>query len=168
MDTKRNLTNYWLSYISESMARYIFLQILQALKSLKLLNYVHKELRPESIILTRSFVVNIGNFINTEKIRPENNSVKFNYLTNKCYHVAPEYYRNKGLLRTYESYKYDLFSAGVILYFIFKVDFPTNQKTSYENRYEDYVNDLNYSVKKFNELSVSQDLKNLIKGNIIN
>ena len=106
-----------MSKFSESMARNIFKQLIHTLKYLHNLNIVHRDIKPDNILLELDDTIKLCDFGVSKQVR------KGQLLTDSCgtpAFIAPEILKNAP----YNPYGTDIWSSGVVLYIIVSGFFP--------------------------------------------
>jgi len=144
---ENNLLNYYIMnndfFRDESFVCMVFRKIVDSLRELHDHNIVHRDLKLENVFVFNSrdsrkpfnFDVKIGD-LGLSTICEKNQK-----LTQYCgspLYSAPEV--NKGI--PYNGYKYDIWSLGIILYYLIYGNFPFNvykHEISKENQEEDMV-----------------------------
>ncbi len=108
--------NECLKFPSETFMRYFALQILNGLKYLHECGVVHCDLKLTNILVTRDFIIKIGDF-GTMKSKKEFKNIP-NVSTKNF--QAPEFMLGlKEFINEENVHKFDLYSFGVILYVFF-------------------------------------------------
>ena len=155
-------------YLGEEEAGFIMSEILLAVKYLNNVGIVHRDLKPENIMLkidknkpnARASEVKIIDFGFAIYVREAGVSVKgcgtYNY-------VAPEVFSQKPY-----TFKTDIFSLGVILYFMLKGELPFNhpiREIVVKNILKGTFN-VDMAVDE-HFMNISEDAKDLIKKMLI-
>lgn len=97
------------SKLSETIAKYIFKQIVLGLQYIHSKGIVHRDIKLDNILIDLDNNIKICDFGVSKKIR------KGESMTEQCgtpAYIAPEILKNKG----YEGFGVDIWSAGVVLY----------------------------------------------------
>ena len=97
--------------IAEPEAKYIFKQILQALKYIQFMNVSHRDLKPENILFDKDNHIKISDFGLSKYILESENFLVRTPCGSPCY-VSPECISG----RPYNGKTTDVWSCGVILY----------------------------------------------------
>ena len=174
----------WANCMSDNVVRYFFMQILNALDYLKNLNLIHRDLNLSNVILTKNYIVKLGDYGFSKMIRPEE--------TFKCVetwpegekvYTAPEIFQNK-VLKNEEILKIDIYSLGICLLKMLTGNLILLEKFFREEEEKFKIEDLKPQdkekfIQKLKEIikpenllenieisreNVSEDLKKLIAG----
>ena len=138
-----------MSKFSEPMAKNIFKQLIHTLKYLHNLNIVHRDIKPDNILLELDNTIKLCDFGVSNQVR------KGQLLSDSCgtpAFIAPEILKNQP----YNPYATDIWSSGVVLYIMVSGFFPFRGINE---------NDLRKSIIKGNypELNdISENLKDLL------
>ena len=120
--------------LTETLLCYITSQILEGLNYLYKCNIVHRDIKPQNIIINENLEVKIIDF----SIAKDISDIKEEEITLKCggtqFFIAPEVIKQKTI-KLKDFHKIDLFSLGVMLYRLAFGNFPFNLSP------EDYDND---------------------------
>ena len=138
-----------MSKFSESMARNIFKQLIQTIKYLHNMNIVHRDIKPDNILLELDNTIKLCDFGVSKQIK------KGQLLTDTCgtpAFIAPEILKEKP----YNPYITDIWSSGVVLYIIVSGFFPFRGNNETELR----KNIINGNFPKLND--ISENLKDLL------
>ena len=100
--------------ISEDTCKYIFYQIILAIKSLHEKGICHRDIKLENILFVGdNYNLKLCDFgYSTSLFDSNNNKIKLNDMAGSPYHFAPEIL----VYRPYDGEKIDIFCAGVTLY----------------------------------------------------
>jgi len=162
---------FWLSLISENLGRFFIRQILDGLFYLRNAMVIHQDIKPENIFLNKVFNLKIGDFAqvqlpNQGKLMELKQCGSFNYF------MAPQYFHQHNFVSSSNSYKMDIYSVGVIAFYIFRREYPISitkekfQKVESELKFQTLVNELEKTFKLIdsNEFNASLELKEFIKS----
>lgn len=114
---------------SEILASFFIFQILEGLVFLKENGIIHRDIKPENIMLDSQYNAKIGDFSLSRKVDREKG-----FLTTKSGTIPflpPEALESKSLHIEYENIeKLDIFSLGVLFYYMLFYDHPFKYKVS--------------------------------------
>ena len=99
------------SKISEPCAKVIFKQIIEGLKYIHQNKIVHRDIKPDNILIDLHNTVKIADFGVSRKV--SSGDIMKDHCGTPAY-IAPEIFLNKG----YEGFSCDIWSAGVTLYYL--------------------------------------------------
>ena len=138
------------SKLNESIAKFIFKQIILSLQYIHSKNIVHRDIKLDNILIDLNNNIKICDFGVSKKI--SNNDKMFEQCGTPAY-IAPEILKDKG----YEGFSVDIWSCGVVLYAMLSGTVPF--KGNNLNELDDLI------IKgKFNVINdISNDAKHLIK-----
>ncbi len=103
----------WLKRISENFGRYLFINLLESLTVLRELNFLHKDICLENILLTKTFQPKLSDFGSIKRLKEG----KVEQLEN-CgtpFYMCLEYFQDT-FTSFRNAYKVDYYSLGVMLY----------------------------------------------------
>ena len=152
-----NFLNYLIKRgkLYENLAKIIFKQIIAGLQFLHTNNIVHRDIKPNNILIDSNNNIKIIDF-GVSKILKKGEIMK-DYCGTLSY-MAPEIIERKG----YEGYSCDIWSAGVILYYMISGQRPFNTKK--DDEIEKLI--LKGEYKELNN-NISKDVKDLINRMIV-
>ncbi len=151
--------DFWLRRVSENFSRYILRQVLDGLSHCNDVNYIHKDLKPDSVYITKSFVVKLGDFYLSERVK------KGAFITENVKGVAKPINCKKDWgfetkrLKDRKAFKIDILGIGVIAYYMVAKalppfpEFEKNNETTQSNSHKAYNFDpdnFNHFVEFFN------------------
>ena len=142
----------------EYFSKVIFYQIVKCIKSIHDLNYCHKDIKIDNILLDEKFNPKINDFGFAKKY---SNSLD-EYIGTES-HKAPEILEKKP----YDGFKVDIFSLGVTLIHLTTCSLGFRQATINEKYYQYiYKKDLAsyWNLENFKKLELSDDFKDLYIG----
>lgn len=112
---------------------------------------IHRDVKPENIIFdskTSKRGLRLKGFYQATTFDlSSNQDVKFDDIIGTSYYIAPEV-----LYETYD-FKSDMWSVGVILYFMLTGHLPFNGKTDKEVIKKVRMGEIDFSIKEIEELS---------------
>ena len=154
--------------LPEKVAKYIFKQMISALKYIHSHNIVHRDIKLDNILLDLYNGIKICDFGIGKKLSSPNNIL--NSFSGTPLYMAPEIIlceKNKG----YKGFPVDVWSSGIALYIMLSGQLPFKNKRNKENRenkdIENKNKDLEFSIvnKEPKEIdNISDKAKDLIKG----
>ena len=112
--------------LSELLCGHFMVQLLESLYYLKMKNIIHRDIKPDNIMLTSNFDAKLGDF-SLSKIINENSK----YTTSRSGtlpYLAPECVTKKTELTYQSSFKADVFSLGIVMYFFLFNSHPFQYK----------------------------------------
>ncbi len=149
--------------LGEVIIRYIFKDLINAIKFLHQKKIVHRDLKLENLFLDKNFNVVIGDF-GFARLRKDDELFKTKVGT--IGYQSPEFLEN----HLYDGEANDIFALGIILFTMYVGGPPISQATRSNIRYKYIVNE-NYdefwkSIKKAdkNNTNFSENFKILING----
>ena len=146
----------------EDISIYLFKQIIEGINYLHNLNYCHRDIKLDNILLDKNYNIKIIDFEYCEKYKNENNErIKMNQKVGTNSYMAPEMHFLNNENFFYYGDKVDIFSCGIVLICLLtgKLFFEISSLSDYYFRM--FINKPN---KFFNELNLNnEDLIYLIK-----
>jgi serine/threonine protein kinase len=107
----------WFYFMSESLIRFFFIQILNALDYLRKMNFIHKDLKLENLLLMKDFQIKLSDFALSTGV-PLGGEYKISYSGTANY-MGPECFEDKRTVLVKDAYKIDYYALGVILHKLF-------------------------------------------------
>ena len=114
---------------SEVLTGHFIVQILKGMGYLKTRNILHRDIKPENIMLNTSYIAKLGDFSLSRKI--DMNSDFKTSRSGTLPYLSPECVRKKTEIKPNLCEKLDLFSLGVIMYYLLYNRHPYNYKVKY-------------------------------------
>jgi serine/threonine protein kinase len=111
---------------SEVLTGFFIIQVLKAMQYLKLRNILHRDIKPENIMLNSNYIAKLGDFSLSRKIDP--NSFMKTSRSGTLPYLSPECVKKKTKIKANQSEKLDIFSLGVVMYFLLFNRHPFNYK----------------------------------------
>lgn len=129
-DLKHFMKKYHSKYgdqnISELCVAYFMMQVLKAIGYLKMRNILHRDIKPENIMLNTNYIAKLGDFSLSRKI-----DLTTTFKTSRSGtlpYLSPECVKKKTEIKAVQCEKLDLFSLGVVMYFLLFNRHPYNYK----------------------------------------
>jgi len=145
---------------SELTVGYFIYQILKAIEFLKNMSILHRDIKPENILVGGDYTLKLGDFTLARRIE-RNASVKPSRSGTLPY-LAPECIRRKIEVNYQDFEKMDLFSLGVVMYFLLYNRHPYGYKNSMTMI--SYPKKLDETKLEFNGRVISDGCKDLLRG----
>ena len=144
----------------EEISAKIFVNILKLVKILHSKSFVHKDIKPENILIGNDFSLKLIDFGFSQEIDERNNNLIYSMEGTERY-CPPE--TKKGYYKGYDGIKSDIFSLGVLLFVLTGKIFPFYLCSCSDKRYRLIMTkkyDLFWS--SFKNYYFSDDFKDLI------
>jgi hypothetical protein len=129
-DLKHFMKKFHLKYadsnFSEILTGYIIIQVMKAMGYLKMRNILHRDIKPENIMLNSNYAAKLGDFSLARKI--DLNSIFKTNRSGTLPYLSPECVKKKVNIKSIYCEKLDLFSLGVVMYFLLFNRHPYNYK----------------------------------------
>ena len=113
---------------SEVLTGFFIIQILKSMNILKMKNILHRDIKPENIMLNTNYQAKLGDFSLSRKI--DLDSVIKTSRSGTLPYLSPECVKKKIKIKSSLSEKIDVFSFGVVMYFLLFNRHPYNYKVS--------------------------------------
>ena len=134
----------------------IFAPIIKATRYLREKGYVHRDIKPDNILISNDFnIIKLTDLQNAVKINESETYIGKSFGSIRT--MAPEV-----ILEGKASFSSDLYSIGVCMYYTITGEYPFDYVRSKENK-TILKNKKNGMKRKLNEIDLPQDLKNLIE-----
>lgn len=117
---------------TENIVRYFFAQIIDGLAHMHEKNVAHLDLKPENIMVDDDLTIKIVDFGFATKT---DCGILTEYMGTKPY-MAPELIERRG----YDGKKADMFSLGVILYFLTTGYYPFMEASRSDRHFQNFLN----------------------------
>jgi serine/threonine protein kinase len=114
------------SNFSELLTAYFINQVMKALFYLKIRSILHRDIKPENIMLNTNFAAKLGDFSLSRKI--DLTSTFKTSRSGTLPYLSPECVKKKTDIKASMCEKLDLFSLGVVMYFLLYNRHPFNYK----------------------------------------
>lgn len=126
--------HYQHSQISEILCCFFIKQILDALFYLKEMHILHRDIKLENIMLSNDFTVKVGDFSLSKII--DLNSKFITSRSGTAPYLSPECIKKNTKLSSKSCFKADIFSLGVVMYWMLFNTHPFEYKVKY------YINNI--------------------------
>jgi len=113
---------------SETLKAHFILQTLKALGHLKLKNIVHRDVKPENILVNSNFMIKLGDFTLAKKI--DHTETMNTSRSGTIPYLSPECVIKKTEIMSSQCEKLDLYSLGVVMYMLLFNKHPFNYKNN--------------------------------------
>lgn len=114
------------SNFSELLTAYFMNQVMKAMGYLKMRSILHRDIKPENIMLNSNYIAKLGDFSLSRKIDP--NMIFKTSRSGTLPYLSPECVKKKTDIKASQCEKLDLFSLGVVMYFLLFNRHPYNYK----------------------------------------
>ena len=111
---------------SELSTAYFIIQVMKALNYLKNRSILHRDIKPENIMLNNNYAAKLGDFSLSRKI--DHNQIFKTSRSGTLPYLSPECVKKKTDIKGNMCEKLDLFSLGVVMYFLLFNRHPFNYK----------------------------------------
>jgi MAP/microtubule affinity-regulating kinase len=140
---------------TEDISRFFFHQIVNAMAYMHAKDIAHLDLKPENIMVDKELTIKIADF---------------GFATNKNVYHLTEYMGTKPYMapelierRTYNGKQADVFSLGVILYFLATGYYPFIEASKNDCYYKNFANsDFQQELPLMRDMNLSESLINLV------
>ena len=99
---------------TERQAKYIFKKILLGVQALHGANICHRNLKLETVLLDNNFNPKISNFVFATQFQQNNQTIMLNEVVGTLHYASPNILSH----RSYNGEKADIFSLGVLLFYL--------------------------------------------------
>ena len=149
--------------IPENISAKIFFQIVQGVKYLHDNNIAHCDLKPENVLLDKSFNPKISDFGFSQKFNGEKGDYLLHQFSGSKIYCSPE--TNFAYTKGFDGIKNDIFSLGVLLFGITIGKFPF-QRSSYSDEKYKFIIKKNYKRfwEYFDYIEITEEFKDLINN----
>jgi serine/threonine protein kinase len=160
----RELYKWWFQ-MSESMVRFFFVQLLNALDYLHKMNFIHRDIKLEHLLITKNFQIKLADFALSMAV-PGGGDFKLTSAGTSVY-MGPEFFNqnNNKTIQVKDAFKIDYYAAGIVLYKLLFNDFILSKKKDDPIEYNELVKQIMDVQNKYsfrNRYNLSEDLKKLL------
>ncbi|XP_050215992.1 phosphoenolpyruvate carboxylase kinase 1-like [Mercurialis annua] len=143
-------------FLSENDARVLFIQLMRAVCHCHKYGVVHRDLKPDNILLDSRNFVKLADFGSAEVVMEGDYGISLSGIVGTPYYVAPEVLSGRDY-----GEKVDVWSAGVVLYIMLAGFAPFYGETAVEIFNAVLRGNLRFPVRSFN--GVSPAVKDLLR-----
>ena len=144
------------------LSKYFMSKVLKSLMYFKENNWLHLDIKPDNYLLFGN-EIKLSDFTLSKFV--DKSKEEFNLpLMGTSSYMAPEYYINKGVIKSEDAEKVDVFALGCMLFkMLFNDRVIKCNKTKESYSCKDVIKDIYESERFINESDINEDIKVLLK-----
>ena len=144
------------------LSKYFMTKVLKSLMYFKENNWLHLDIKPENYLLFGN-EIKLSDFTLSKVVDKSKPDFHLPLMGTSSY-MAPEYYINKGVIKSEDAEKVDVFALGCMLYkMLFNDNVIKCNKIKDSYNCQDVIKDIYESQTFINKSNINEDVKELLK-----